>query len=256
MLGGGSMNVNALAKVATKAGMILLESGAETFRVEDTMRRIVLAYGASVVDSYATPTLIIISFTLDDELCHNVKRTQIKSVDLTKIDKVNELSRQIQVLNIPLDEFNKALDEINRSEHYPKWIQMLGAAICTFGFTFFFFGGLKDAIWAFVLGWVLKFMLLKLDEIEFSSFFKNIVGGAFVTFVALVLAKLKLCNNLDTLIISVYMLLVPGLAITNAIRDTVSGDTVSGMARAMEAVLTAVAIAFGSGLIFMIMGGY
>ena len=72
----------------------------------------------------------------------------------------------------------------------------------------------------------------------------------------MILAKLNLCNNLDVLIISVFMLLVPGLTITNAIRDTVSGDTVSGIARATEAILVAVAIAFGSGLVFMIMGGF
>lgn len=88
------MNVNTLAKTVTQAGMILLESGAETYRVEDTMKRICLSYGASIVDSYATPTLIIISFSLNDELCHNIKRTQIKNVDLTKIDKVNDLSRR------------------------------------------------------------------------------------------------------------------------------------------------------------------
>lgn len=250
------MDVNALAKVATKAGMILLESGAETYRVEDTMRRIVLAYGANTVDSYATPTLIIISFSIDGELCHNVKRTSVKAVDLTKIDKVNDLSRQVQVTRMPIDELDRALTRIDLGEQYPKWIQLLAAALCTFGFTFFFKGGIKDALWALLLGGILKWGMMMLDEIQFSPIFKNIVGGAFVTFVSLILAKLGLCNNLDILIISVYMLLVPGLTITNAIRDTVSGDTVSGMARATEAVLVAVAIAFGSGLIFMIMGGY
>lgn len=250
------MDANALAKVATKAGMILLESGAETFRVEDTMRRIVLAYGANIVDAYATPTLIIISFSMDEQLCHNIKRTNVKAVDLTKIDKVNDLSRQVQVTRIPLEQLDAALNNINQEKSYPKWIQLLAAAICTFGFTFFFNGGIKDALWAFLIGGILKYGMLWLDEIQFSAMFKNIVGGAFVTFVAMILAKLNLCNNLDVLIISVFMLLVPGLTITNAIRDTVSGDTVSGIARATEAILVAVAIAFGSGLVFMIMGGF
>lgn len=250
------MDANALAKVATKAGMILLESGAETFRVEDTMKRIVLAYGANTVDSYATPTLLIISFSIDGVLSHNVKRTSVKSVDLTKIDKVNDLSRQVQTTRMPIEEFDRALNRINESEQYSKRAQVLAAAICTFGFVFFFSGGIKDALWAFFLGGILKRGLQWLDEVEFTAFFKNIVGGAFVTFVALILSKLGLCDNLDVLIISVYMLLVPGLTITNAIRDTVSGDTVSGIARATEAILTAVAIAFGSGLIFMIIGGY
>ena len=171
------MDINALARVITKAGMILLESGAETYRVEDTMKRIAIAYGASVVDSYATPTLLIVSFSLDGELCHNIKRTSVKTVDLTKIDKVNDLSRKISTANIPIEEFDKELDEIDQSEHYPKWLQILGASICTFGFTFFFFGTLKDAICAFILGAVLKFLLIKLEELSVSNFFMNIFGG-------------------------------------------------------------------------------
>ena len=153
------MDAGSLAKTTTKAGMILLESGAETFRVEDTMKRIVLAYGAGSVDAYATPTLLIISFSLDGELFHNVKRTNIKEVDLTKIDRVNNLSRQLERTNMSLEEFNKKLDEINTSPHYKPITQMLAAAICTFGFAFFFGGTLKDAISSFVLGFVLKWLL-------------------------------------------------------------------------------------------------
>lgn len=250
------MDINALARVITKAGMILLESGAETYRVEDTMKRIAMAYGASVVDSYATPTLLLVSFSLDGELCHNIKRTRVKTVDLTKIDKVNDVSRKLATSLVPIEELNKELDEIEQSEHYPKWIQILGAAICTFGFTFFFFGTLKDAICAFLIGAVLKYLLIKFNELALSNFFMNIFGGGFVTFVSILFSNMKWCDHLDILIISVFMLLVPGLAITNAIRDTVSGDTVSGMARTTEAFLTAVGIAFGSALVFMIMGGY
>lgn len=131
------MNCNDLARAITKAGMILLESGAETFRVEDTMRRICYSYGAEVVDSYATPTLIIISFSLEHELCHNIKRTQLKNVDLNKIDKVNDLSRTIIEQDIPIEEFHQKLIEIDNEEKYNHKIMILGAAICTFGFALF-----------------------------------------------------------------------------------------------------------------------
>jgi uncharacterized membrane protein YjjP (DUF1212 family) len=43
------------------------------------------------------------------------------------------------------------------------------------------------------------------------------------------------------------MLLVPGLAITNAIRDTMAGDLVAGTARTVEAIFIAAAIATGAG---------
>ena len=83
-----------LARTVTKAGMILLENGAETNRVEDTMYRLCKAYGASVVDTYATPTLLIVSFTLNGQLVHNIKRIHIQSTNLSRIDAVNTLSRQ------------------------------------------------------------------------------------------------------------------------------------------------------------------
>ena len=82
-----------IARAATTAGVILLESGAETYRVEDTMTRICKAYGADVVDAYATPTMLLISFSIHGDLVHNIKRTSIKSVDLQKIDRINALSR-------------------------------------------------------------------------------------------------------------------------------------------------------------------
>ncbi len=72
---------------------------------------------------------------------------------------------------------------------------------------------------------------------------------------AMILTHLGLAEHLDIVIISSIMLLVPGLAITNAIRDTVSGDLLSGISRTVEAFLVAVAIAIGSGTIFMLLGG-
>lgn len=250
------LDCNVLAKATTKAGMILLESGAETYRVEDTMKRICLSYGAQVVDAYATPTLLIISFSLNDELCHNVKRTQTKNVDLTKIDRVNHLARQISKDNMDLKTFHAHLLAIDEQKKYNHAIMILGAAICTFGFALFFGGTLWDALTAFVLGAILKVIMIQFDRIDFTSFFKYLLSGAFVSACALLSMRLGMNISLDTTIISVDMLLVPGLAITNAIRDTVSGDLVSGLARTAEAFFIAVAIALGSGIIFMLMGGY
>lgn len=250
------MDCNQLARAATKAGMILLESGAETYRVEDTMKRICLAYGASVVDSYATPTLIIISFTIHDELYHNIKRTQVKNVDLTKIDKVNDLSRSIIDQSMPLEEFFVRLEKIDHEKKYSNKLMILGAAVCTFGFGIFFNGVLSDALCAFVVGAILKVVMIQVDKVDINSFFKYLLGGSLSTILAFICKNLGLCHSMDIVIISVMMLLVPGLAMTNAIRDTVSGDLISGLSRSIEAILIAVAIALGSGLVFIVMGGF
>ena len=250
------MDCNKLARAATKAGMILLESGAETYRVEDTMQRICVAYGADVVDAYATPTMLLISFSIHGELCHNIKRTQIKGVDLNKIDKVNDLSRSIAQQSMSLEEFFIRLEKIDHENTYGSGMMVFGAAICTLGFAFFFKGSLKDALCCALIGALLKIFMIQLDKVDFNSFFKYLIGGAFTTLSAIAVNHLGLCDSLDTVIISVIMLLVPGLAITNAIRDSVSGDLVSGLARTVEALFIAVAIALGSGLVFTLLGGY
>lgn len=245
-----------LALAVTKAGMILLESGAETYRVEDTMQRICFNYGADTCDAYATPTMLLISFSKDGKLYHNIKRTSVKAVDLNKIERVNTLSRRICAEKMLLDEFMRELEIIDKEMVYDDWMKMLAAAIAVFGFVWFFGGNLKDALCALLIGTFLKMIIICVDKIEFTPFFKNLFGGALVTLISLEAYRLGLCDSLDTLIISVIMLLVPGLAFTNAIRDTVNGDLLSGLARMVEAIFVAIGIALGSGVIFWIFGGY
>ena len=249
------MDSNQLARAVTKIGMILLESGAETYRVEDTMTRVCKAYGADVVDAYATPTMLLISFSIHGDLVHNIKRTSIKSVDLQKIDRINALSRRIVVDPIPIDELLMLLDEYDRHPKYNDKMMTAAAGVATFGFGFFFGGTISDAICAGLLGILLKLGLIWLNKIELNPFFVNVIGGAFVTLGSYLFSRVALCHSMDIVIISTIMLLVPGLAFTNAIRDSVSGDLVSGLARTTEAIFVAVAIALGSGLMFTLIGG-
>ncbi len=55
--------------------------------------------------------------------------------------------------------------------------------------------------------------------------------------------------DINIIIIGAVMPLVPGVAITNALRDTISGDFVSGVSKLSEAFGIAIAIALGVGTI-------
>lgn len=248
-----SLNVDNLAKAITKVGQILLESGAEIHRVEDTMERIAKAYGVQVVDSYATPSMLIISFTLDDHLVHNIKRVKTSNVDLAKIDKINYLSREICLNPIDVETLDQKLDEINQSSNIEISKLILGAAICTFGFAIYFEGSIIDALIAMLIGVVVKLFANYLERYFPSSFFVHIFASALLTFLAIVFSNIISCNR-NIVIISSLMLLVPGLAITNAIRDSVGGDLLSGLTKATEAVFIAVALAIGSGVVTILMG--
>ena len=52
------------------------------------------------------------------------------------------------------------------------------------------------------------------------------------------------------------MTLVPGVAITNSMRDVIAGDLMAGMVRGLEALLVALALALGTGVALVVMGGF
>lgn len=57
------------------------------------------------------------------------------------------------------------------------------------------------------------------------------------------------------LLLDVLMILTPGIAITNSLRDIIDGNYVSGQARLVEAFFIATAIALGVGLMRILMKG-
>lgn len=122
------MDLNKLITVSTLAGQILLESGAETYRVEETISRICIAYGAHTADSFVIPTGIMVTVTYYDEVATLVKRITSRGVDLNKINAVNDLSRRIQTESIELCDFNKHLIKISNAPRYSNLITLIFSA--------------------------------------------------------------------------------------------------------------------------------
>ena len=91
---------NKVIDVVLIAGRILLEAGAETYRIEDTMNRIAHSYGLHDTYSFVTSTAII--FSLNDRTSTRLIRIRERTTDLEKIALTNSLSRKISVSNLQL----------------------------------------------------------------------------------------------------------------------------------------------------------
>lgn len=246
------MDLNKLIKVSTLAGQILLESGAETYRVEETISRICIAYGAHTADSFVIPTGIIVTVTYNNEVATIVKRITIRGVDLNKIDAVNNLSRRIQRAPIDLCEFNNELIKISTAPRYSHLVTLIFSGIAAGCFAMMFGGNFKDFFAASLIGAVIKIVTIIFQKLNINEFFVNSFCGGLCALFATLFLHLRLCSNLDKTIIGSIMLLVPGLIITNAIRDTIAGDFLSGITKASEAFLIAVSIAVGTGAILSV----
>lgn len=243
------MKMDKLLQVSSFAGQILLQSGAETYRVEETICRICLSFGADNVDSFVTPTGIIVSLYKDNKTYSTLKRVTSRGVDLNKIDKINNLSRLTENQNISIDSLYDSLKEIEHGDRYSTLTTLIFSAISAGSFALIFGGNFKDMISAAIIGLVIQILSINLSKLSVNSFFINAICGATSSAIAIFLFSINIASQVDKTNIGAIMLLVPGLAITNAARDIIAADYLSGITKAAEAFLIAVAIAVGSGTV-------
>lgn len=240
--------------LALQAGEIMLISGSEIYRVEDTVTRICKAYGISYVEVFVTTTGIFM--TLDSGGVNKpytiIKRIKGISIDLDKISLINNLSRDLAINPIPIEEARHILNDIAREEKYMFPLQILGGAIVASFFTLMLGAGYREFLCSIFIGAAGYSLAHFLDIHNFNRFFRNFTVCAFIAVSALVFSATGLAQNTDALIVGPLMIFLPGLAFTNAMRDSLAGDLLAGGARAMEAGLIAISIAFGVGFIIFI----
>ncbi|MBA5850588.1 threonine/serine exporter family protein [Clostridium sp. cel8] len=253
------MDVNNTLNTAVYAGKILLESGAEIYRIEETMKRICNSCGVMDVDTFVTINVIIIS--AKNEFGQNIsliKRAKRKGQNLEKISQVNNISRHIKDSGYTLSDIKNMLIKIDNLKPYSIKTNVLSSGGVSGFFCLVFGGNIEDFIVSFIIGCLINLISSTLKYFQSNEFFINTICGAVTALIALSSTFLNIGTHTDTIIIGSIMVLVPGIAITNAIRDTIAGDLLSGILGAIEALLVAVAIAVGTGIIirlWIITGG-
>ncbi|XQY91794.1 threonine/serine exporter family protein [Metabacillus sp. HB246100] len=235
--------------VCLLAGKIMLRSGAETYRVEDTMMRIASAYGIEDSHSYVTPTGII--FSIGSKTPTQLVRIVDRSTDLQKVAKVNAISRQISNGDLSVAEAFTELRIIERDPHaYPIWVQIAAASIASGCFLIMFKGGWSDFLPALVCGGIGLATLIYIHQLVEIKFFAEFIAALVIGLLAVLMVSIEVGTELDKIIIGSVMPLVPGLLITNAVRDLMAGHLVSGISKGAEAFLTAFAIGAGVAVVF------
>jgi uncharacterized membrane protein YjjP (DUF1212 family) len=229
------------------AGKIMLENGAETYRVEDTMMRLAKSFGIKETHSYVTPTGIFFSAEGAEPTKTRLIRIVERTTDLKKVTLVNAISRQIAAGEIGYDEAYQALKEIEASGHSFSFVlQLFAAAVASGCFLIMFKGGWSDFLPAVLCGGFGYFTAVYLHKMVPIKFFSEFSAALVIGLVAFLLVKAGFGSEIDKIIIGSVMPLVPGLLLTNGIRDLMAGHLVSGLSKGAEALLTAFAL--GSGI--------
>jgi len=233
---------------AADAARLMLESGGETYRAEDVAMRILSSQGGMEAECFATSTGLMLSFVGMDGKVHSiVRRVKKRGMNLERVSLINTLVRDLSADKIDMLEAARRLDLAERLSDRPIWVKILASAFGAGFFTLLFGGGLTEAVAAAVSGACLSLLILVLGRLKLPDFVTTLAGGALAAASVQALRLIGMQIDVDTTIIGVIMLLVPGVAITNAIRDIIAGDLVAGIARGADAFLTAAAISAGAG---------
>ncbi len=235
--------------VASEAGHILLENGAEISRVEETMERIASHYGVDKKSFFVLSNGIFTTSSFNKYA--NVEFIPFKGTQLDKVVAVNQLSRDIVAGKYKLEEAERKLQEIRTMPPHPVWEQVLASALGSAGFCIVFGGGLLDCAASFVCGILLWLFVLFVTAPHLSKIVGNIVGGFFVTALCILFHRIGFGHSLPNMIIGAIIPLIPGVPFVNGVRDLANEDYIAGATRLLDALLVFFCIAAGVALAFV-----
>lgn len=237
-----------LTGICAEIARMMIAYGAEIYRVEDTISRICRAYGHDEAEIYATPANFII--TVKDK--NSVPYTDSKSItaretNLDRVGKINELSRFICARKPSAELILHHIDNINARHIYSSPVIYLSYAVVGSAFTIFYGGTWLEAMFGAVLALVIRFIEGRLRRVNASAFLNAVICSMAISLIAVGISKIGFVPRFDKMIIGASMALVPGVAMTNCMRDFISGDFLSGIYTLTEALLTAAGMALGAG---------
>lgn len=242
------MNLKEVMEIATLAGEILLSSGAEIYRVEDTITRIARCYGVEC-ECFVMPTGFSITVeNKNGDVLSSVKRVRNRSVDLHRVEMINTFSRRLSNQILSYNEAMEQLKSIKNMPYFSYRLQIIASGLVAFGFTKLFQGSFVDSIVALLISIVIFLIKNFIQQYGFFQFLEFFISGLVAGTLAVLTSRFISLINIDKVIVGSIMTLVPGVALTNGIKDALYGDFVSSFARLIEATFIAIAIGVGVGI--------
>lgn len=242
-----------LTDVVLLAGQIMISSGAETHRVEDMLTRILKTTGFSYADAFVLPTGITVTLSDEKEETLSVTRRVLPgSNNLARVCRVNTVSRAFCAGKITLEQAREELEKAEKEHIYPIWLKIIGTIIACGAFTLLFGGSFQEGGAALLCGCFVALISYYIRPIIGKDFLCDALCSAVMAATALTLTYFSTLGGLTVIrpqfvIVGSMMPLVPGVALTNAIRDLLQGDFISACARIAEAFMIAAAVAVGVG---------
>ncbi|MGI5963237.1 MAG: threonine/serine ThrE exporter family protein [Lawsonibacter sp.] len=248
------MEYDKLLNLGAELGQRLMFSGAEIYRVEESVVRLLTAYDQTP-QVFAIPNCLIVSLnTPDGRSLTRMCRIPAHGTDIELLERCNDLCRRLCREHPDVECALEQVLNLDRGlRRFPTWVVALGYLSAAAFFSLFFGGGVLDCLCAAMCGLAVGCCVLYGQPFTGSNlFFRTVICAALASGLALVLVYAGVGYNLEAITIGTLMVLVPGMALTNAMREIMAGDIFSGVNRTAEVLLVATAIALGTAVPLML----
>lgn len=223
------------------AAQMVLENGGETYRVEETGMRMANGLGLEDVTIVAFPTSIFVN--VDGR--SRIRRITHRGTNTLRLARVNDVSRRVERGELTPEEAGEALEAIAADPGWGLKMLILAYGVSAGSFALLFGGGLGSILVALMVGMLVQGIQPIFAHMAMGTLLFNFCGGFFTAFLCQATSHAVAYGDVNAAIIGGIMPMLTGLLMTTAVRDTMYGDLISGIARAVEALLLAGCVAFG-----------
>lgn len=250
------MEVKNVIEIALTAGEILLANGAENYRIEETVSKVCSSYNLTGECIAMSNGILLLIEDSHGEKLTSMKKVKDKHVDLYRIELINSFSRNIQINPLSYADAKRNLDEIKDAPNFTMRVRTLAACMTGFIYTLFFNGSILDGIASILICFITYTLFEKVSELGFFQFLEFYLAGVLIGGASIFSHFIIPAINQHNVITGAIMILLPGVVLTNGIKDVLCGDFSAGIAKFCEAmiVITAVGVGIGTSLFIGLKG--
>ncbi|MCR4943393.1 MAG: threonine/serine exporter family protein [Clostridium sp.] len=239
------MNLKEISDIALSVGEILLSNGSENHRIETSINKICEAYGIKNELIISSDGILLLVEDSNLNKYTSIRKVKDKCVDLYKIELVNSFSRKIYENPMSYEEAKKSLTKINKAPTFTFNVRTFASCMTGFIYTLFFNGSIIDGLASVVVCLITYILFQKMIKLGFFQFLDYYLSGIIIGFLSLLSNFILPEINQNNVITGSIMILLPGVVLTNSIKDMLYGDYSSGAAKFFEAGLIIAAVGCG-----------
>ena len=238
------------------AGNLLLSSGAEIFRAEETMHRIADAMHIKDMDAYVTNRGIFASGNVPGKgIESRIMSVPDKELNIDKIEAVNELSREVCSNRMDLLYLKTSLQNIANMGEQNVAEKILSYFLGAGCFSYAIGTSFQDSLCAAIIGSLVGFYMIWSKYRIKSRVLITIIASVLTAVLSHFCVAIGLGSKLSFIIIGAMMDLVPGVAFVNSVREFSQNNFATGQTLLTSALLTCVSMASGVALVEQLVSG-